>query len=353
MKAHFPECALSVDSLLPFQDMEAQIINVCRALIPELQDADDSDFDVCRINGGITNIMAKVSKKDQSVVVRVFGPATEGVIDRDREIQATCHFSRAGFCPELKGVFKNGIIQTFVTARTLTPEDFLDDAVVAKVAKELRRLHQQEVPGEKEPMVWTEINRYFELASAVTKFENPENQRKLEAVSFDELRQEINTLKEIGARLKGPVVYAHNDLLPGNVMVDAQGKYYFIDFEYSGYNYRGFDIGTHFNEYAGLDCDFCAYPSKDRQLNFLRHYLRPDDPEKATHEELEELFVEANFYALPAHITWSAWAIVQATSSAAIDFDYMSYFFKRMKMYREQKAKFLPVVRGFLAGKSK
>ncbi|EFJ26108.1 hypothetical protein SELMODRAFT_413187 [Selaginella moellendorffii] len=187
-------------------------VNVCRALIPELRDADNSDFDVCRINGGITNIMVKVSskKKDHSVVVREFGPATE----------ATCHLLRPAFCPELDGVFKNGIIQTFVTARTLTPEDFLDDLVVAKVAKELRRLHQQEFPGDKEPMVWTDISRYFELASAVTKFENPEEQRKLEA--------------EIG----GPVVYAH-DMLPGNVMVDAQGKHYFIDFEYSRFNYCG------------------------------------------------------------------------------------------------------------------
>ncbi|EFJ10841.1 hypothetical protein SELMODRAFT_426851 [Selaginella moellendorffii] len=138
--------------------------------------------------------------------------------------RATCYLLRAAFCPELKGVFKNGIIQTFVTARTLTPEDFLDDLVLAKVAKQLRRLHQQEVPGDKEPMVWTDINRYIELASAVTKLENPEEQRKLEA--------------EIG----GPVIYAHNDMLPGNVMVDAQGKHYFIDFEYSRFNYCGTKI---------------------------------------------------------------------------------------------------------------
>lgn len=37
------------------------------------------------------------------------------------------------------------------------------------------------------------------------------------------------------------------------------GKLYFIDFEYGSYNYRGFDIGNHFNEYAGYDCDYSLY----------------------------------------------------------------------------------------------
>ena len=36
-------------------------------------------------------------------------------------------------------------------------------------------------------------------------------------------------------------------------------KLYFIDFEYGSYNYRGFDIGNHFNEYAGYDCDYSLY----------------------------------------------------------------------------------------------
>jgi len=33
-------------------------------------------------------------------------------------------------------------------------------------------------------------------------------------------------------------------------------KLYFIDYEYASYNYRGYDLGNHFAEYAGFDCDF-------------------------------------------------------------------------------------------------
>lgn len=33
------------------------------------------------------------------------------------------------------------------------------------------------------------------------------------------------------------------------------GSVKFIDYEYAGYNYQAYDIGNHFNEFAGT-CDF-------------------------------------------------------------------------------------------------
>ena len=85
------------------------------------------------------------------------------------------------------------------------------------------------------------------------------------------------------AALRSPVVYCHNDLLAPNLLLeeraprgdDAAGAdvsasasasalaseasepaLHIIDFEYGGYNYRGFDLGNHFNEWAGFDCDY-------------------------------------------------------------------------------------------------
>jgi ethanolamine kinase len=66
--------------------------------------------------------------------------------------------------------------------------------------------------------------------------------------------------QEFTGLLNAPVVFAHNDLLSGNFMLnDEEEKLYLIDFEYGSYNYRGFDIGNHFNEYAGYDCDYSLY----------------------------------------------------------------------------------------------
>lgn len=43
------------------------------------------------------------------------------------------------------------------------------------------------------------------------------------------------------------------------ILEKSSDRLYFIDFEYGSYNYRGFDIGNHFNEYAGYDCDYNLY----------------------------------------------------------------------------------------------
>ncbi|MBA0789960.1 hypothetical protein Gohar_014637, partial [Gossypium harknessii] len=72
------------------------------------------------------NAVLKVSVKEEngeyvSVTVRLYGPNTEYVINRERELQAIKYLSAAGFGAKLLGVFGNGMVQSFINARTLTP----------------------------------------------------------------------------------------------------------------------------------------------------------------------------------------------------------------------------------------
>lgn len=47
-------------------------------------------------------------------------------------------------------------------------------------------------------------------------------------------------------------MFAHNDLLLGNVIYDEpNGTVSFIDYEYAAYNYQAYDIANHFNEFVG------------------------------------------------------------------------------------------------------
>jgi thiamine kinase-like enzyme len=50
-------------------------------------------------------------------------------------------------------------------------------------------------------------------------------------------------MRQIIDALAPPLVLSHNDLLNGNIMRLADGTIQFIDFEYGGTNYRGFDLG--------------------------------------------------------------------------------------------------------------
>ncbi|GJS71893.1 probable ethanolamine kinase [Tanacetum coccineum] len=83
-------------------------------------------------------------------------------------------------------------------------------------------------------------------------FDDGEKQKFYMKISFEEVEAEISL-----RHLNAPVVFAHNDLLSENLMLnDDERKLYFIDLEYGSYSYRGFDIGNHFNEYTGYDCDY-------------------------------------------------------------------------------------------------
>lgn len=351
--AWLPTCSMSIDIALPSSEMEAQVRDVCRTLIKRWSGLNNSQFKVERVSGGITNLLLKVSVKneheeDVPVTVRVFGPNTDVVIDRERELQAICYLSAAGFGAKLLGVFENGMVQSFIDACTLTPTDMSKPKLAAEIARQLRKFHEMEIPGSKDPQLWTDIFKFLDKASSL-RFEDTAKQAKYASISFDELREEAMSLKVLTDCLNAPIVFAHNDLLSGNLMLsEKEEKLYLIDFEYGSYNFRGYDIANHFNEYAGFECDYSLYPDKDSQYHFFRHYLSPDNPELASESELEVIYVETNCYALASHLYWAFWAIVQAKYSP-INFDYLEYHFLRYNEYRKQKDRFISLGQSFLS----
>ncbi|KAB2072787.1 hypothetical protein ERO13_A07G035300v2 [Gossypium hirsutum] len=348
---------LSVDTALPFPLMVPRVIALCKDLFRKWAKLNDSCFSVDTVSGGITNLLLKVSVKEEngeyvSVTVRLYGPNTEYVINRERELQAIKYLSAAGFGAKLLGVFGNGMVQSFINARTLTPADMRKPKLVSEIAKQLRRFHQVEIPGSKEPQLWVDIFKFFEKASTL-QFEDTDKQRTYELISFKEVHKEVKELKELTTLLNSPVVFAHNDLLSGNLMHnDEQEKLYLIDFEYGSYNYRGFDIGNHFNEYAGYDCDYSLYPSKDEQYHFFRHYLEPEKPCEVSEKDLEALYVETNTFMLASHLYWALWALIQARMSP-IDFDYLGYFFLRYNEYKKQKRMCFSLAKSHISGSGK
>ncbi|XP_039039612.1 probable ethanolamine kinase [Hibiscus syriacus] len=352
-----PHSNLLVDTALSFPLMVPRVIALCKDLFPKWANYNESCFSVETVSGGITNLLLKVSVKEEngenvSVTVRLYGPNTDYVINRERELTAIKYLSAAGFGAKLLGVFGNGMVQSFINARTLTASDMRKPKLASEIAKQLRRFHQVEIPGSKEPQLWVDLFKFFEKASSL-QFEDTDKQKIYETISFEEVHREATQLKELAGLLNAPVVFAHNDLLSGNLMLnDEQEKLYFIDFEYGSYNYRGYDIGNHFNEYAGYDCDYSLYPSKDEQYHFFRHYLQPEKPYEVSEKDLEALYVEANTFMLASHIYWALWAIIQARMSP-IDFDYIEYFFSRYNEYKKQKEMCISLAKSHLSGSGK
>ncbi|CAL5186779.1 unnamed protein product [Lathyrus oleraceus] len=344
---------LTIDPSLSLPQMTPLVTNLCKDMFKDWSNLDDSCFIVDKISGGITNLLLKVSIEQGDsvnaiITIRLYGPNTEHIIDRHRELQAIKYITSAGFGATWLGIFGNGIVQSFINAHTLEPSDMRDPKLVPKIAKQLKRFHHVEIPGSKEPQLWNDIWMFFEKAS-VLEFDDSEKQKTYKTVSFREVQDEINELQVLCDRLKSPVVFSHNDLLSGNIMVNhEEDKLYFIDYEYASYNYRGYDIGNHFAEYAGFECDYSLYPNMNDQYHFFRHYLQPDRPHEVSENDLKTLYVEANTYALASHLFWSLWGLIQAKMSP-IDFDYLGYFFDRYKEYKRQKEKFVLLALSYLS----
>ncbi|KAG5243292.1 choline/ethanolamine kinase family protein [Salix suchowensis] len=305
--------SLTLDTSLSLPDLTPPLIELCKDLFKKWSELDDSSFSV----------------------ETIIGPNTDYVINRERELQAIKYLSAAGFGAKLLGVFQNGMVQSFINARTLIPQDMREPKLAAEIAKQLHKFHQVDIPGSKEPQLWNDIFRFYENAS-ILHFDDIEKQKKYETILFKEVYNEVVEIKELTDLLNAPVVFAHNDLLSGNLMLnDDEGR---------------FDIGNHFNEYGGYDCDYSLYPSKDEQYHFFRHYLQPDKPHEVSDKDLEAIFIEANTYMLVSHLFWALWALIQARMSP-IDFDYLGYFFLRYNEFKRQKEKACSLARSYLSGR--
>lgn len=166
-----------------------------------------------------------------------------------------------------------------------------------------------------------------------------------EVVDFDAVEANIGELEQLIQSVESPVAFCHSDLQYGNIMMTpALDDVVLIDFEYSDYNPRGFDIGSHFCEWA-FDYtsemphvgDFTKYPTIEQQRHFCRHYLEArGDKEPVTEVMVEELRHEASIYAQVSHLFWGLWGFIQATQSE-IDFDYLAYGTCRINAFRTRQ----------------
>ena len=104
-----------------------------------------------------------------------------------------------------------------------------------------------------------------------------------------------------------------------------------------------FDLGNHFNECCGLDCEWHKFPTQTQQSVFLRAYLAraAGCAEAAVSDaDVEALYRSTQPWALVSQLFWGVWAVFQA-KHAKIDFDFLNYAKMRFAGYYSLKAQCL------------
>lgn len=108
-----------------------------------------------RLSGALTNAVYVVTppknlpsgdsevikKKPQKLLLRIYGPQVENLIDRDNELSVLKRLARKKIGPRMLGTFKNGRFEQFFNAVPLTPEEMRQPATSRQIAKRMRELH--------------------------------------------------------------------------------------------------------------------------------------------------------------------------------------------------------------------
>uniref|UniRef100_A0A4W4FE84 ethanolamine kinase n=1 Tax=Electrophorus electricus TaxID=8005 RepID=A0A4W4FE84_ELEEL len=297
---------------------------------------------------GITNklIGCYIGSALQDVVlVRIYGHKTELFVDRENEVKSFLVLQAHRCAPHLYCTFNNGLCYQFLEGMVLEPEHIRNPGIFRLIARQLAKYHAIHAHNGWVPQsdLWLKMGKFLSLVP--TRFEDPaKNQRLISAVpSVACLQDELVWLQHSLSQLASPVVLCHNDLLCKNIIYrSAGGNVKFIDYEYAGYNYQAYDIGNHFNEFAGLnEVDYSLYPGRSLQLQWLKAYLEAykeykDQSTEVTDSEVELLYVQVNRFALASHFFWALWALIQAQYST-IDFDFLGYAVLRFSQYFKMK----------------
>ncbi|KAH0621019.1 hypothetical protein JD844_022009 [Phrynosoma platyrhinos] len=261
--------------------------------------------------------------------------------------------------PKLYGIFPQGRLEEFIPSRKLDTEELSLPDISAEIAEKMARFHGMKMPFNKEPKwLFGTMEKYLNQVMRI-KFTRESRVRKLNKILSYNLTQELKTLRSLLEATVSPVVFCHNDCQEGNILLlegredSEKQKLMLIDFEYSSYNYRGFDIGNHFCEwmydyvyekYPFFKANSLKYPSRKQQLHFISSYLAASQNgfENLSSEDKskieEEMLIEVNRFALASHFLWGLWSIIQAKLSS-IEFGYMDYALARFDAYFDQKKK--------------
>ena len=148
------------------------------------------DLEVKRLSGALTNAVYVVSppssippeladptrtyKPPPKLLLRVYGPQVEHLIDRENELGILRRLARKKIGPRLLGTFENGRLEQYFESTTLTAEDLRMEGTSKQIAKRMRELHEgidlldREV--EEGPFVWLNWDKWVDRCEEVISY---------------------------------------------------------------------------------------------------------------------------------------------------------------------------------------
>ena len=108
------------------------------------------------------------------MLLRIYGPNVEHLIDRETELQILRRLARKRIGPRLLGTFRNGRFEQYFAARALKPQDLRMCDVSKQIAKRMRELHDgiELLPQERHAgsFVWRNWDKWVERCESIVSY---------------------------------------------------------------------------------------------------------------------------------------------------------------------------------------
>ena len=121
-----------------------------------------------------------------------------------------------------------------------------------------------------------------------------------------DLNNEIIWMKNVISDLDSPIVFCHNDLHGGNILIrenydQQENKLLFCDFDWSAYGYRGLDFGNFFAELN--ETEESSHEIIELFLkNYINEYVKNNGVCEDKRNQIEYLVKETKVFMLFSHL---------------------------------------------------
>jgi len=257
--------------------------------------------------------------------------------------------AQKGDIPKIHAIFPEGRFEEFMKCRHLRSTELRSTEISEHLADYLADYHSKVMPfGKTQGYLENMLDHYHNMALGI-EFEEEEKSKLLRKIIRYGIDDELSMLKEICFPCHEPIVFCHNNLSEGNILLAGEKddrRLQVVGCDLSAYNYRAYDFGNFFahmqydfgiSKYPYFQRDRSYFPSEETRRDMIIRYVRrlnlPVAQQKLTEDKIYE---DSDKFILASHFLWGLWGIVQAEVSE-LEFGYLEYSLSRFQAYFEHK----------------
>jgi thiamine kinase-like enzyme len=276
------------------------------ARVPFFGNARQRGLKIKRLGGGLTNVSYKVTTGGAAYVLRLAGDGTAEYIDRKAEEHNARVAAEVGVNADVVyfDATDGTMVTRFVEGISMNAGDGFgrDSGAPVRVARALKRVHSLGRVFRSRFDVFAAIDGYLDLLRG-WRMPLPED--------YYEVGQRARAVRLALEASPTALVPCHNDPWPGNLL-DADGRIYLIDWEYSGMNDPMWDLAD-----LSVEAEFGLEQDRAMMQTYHGTGLSP------------ALYSRLEVYKAMSDLHWSVWGVVQRAKGNPAE-DFWSYGLERL-----------------------